>query len=174
MLETFCPGDRYRLVYGFDHFEGLVHFAETDGPLDEERRERSLGAKYMHAYCSSADAMRKLAALHNDDNLLPGIARCHLVEGDVMKTIPRFAEENPGIRISLLHLDADLYAPTKVALECLYPLILKGGIVVLDEYGCRAWPGESEAADCFLSGLPERPVIKRFPTTCTPGGYFVK
>ena len=31
-------------------------------------------------------------------------------------------EENPGLRISLLHFDMDLYEPTKVALELLYDL----------------------------------------------------
>jgi hypothetical protein len=173
LLETFCPCDRHRLVYGFDHFEGLVHFVEADGQLDEADRDQDR-ARFVHALASSAGAMRKLVELHNDDNLLPGMARCHLVEGDVMRTIPQFVEENPGVRISLLHLDADLYEPTKVALEHLYPLIAKGGIVVLDEYGLQAWPGESRAVDEFISGLPEPPVIKRFHTTCTPGGYFVK
>lgn len=174
LLETFCPADHHRLVYGFDHFEGLVHFTEIDGPIDEEKRDPSLEARHIHALSSSADAMRRLVTLHNDDNLLTGLVRCHLVEGDVMKTIPKFVEEHPGARISLLHLDADLYEPTKIALECLYPLILKGGIVVMDEYGLQTWPGETRAVDDFLSGLPERPVIKRFPTSCTPGGFFVK
>ena len=168
LLETFCPGDRYRMVYGFDHFEGLTQYTDSDGALNENRE------KFVRAFSSSAEAMRKLIEVHNDDNLLPGIARCRLIEGDILQTIPQFLTENPGLRISLLHLDMDLYEPTKAALELLYPFVVKGGIVVADEYGWLEWAGESKAVDEFLSRLPEKPLIKRFPTSGTPGGYFVK
>jgi hypothetical protein len=174
LLETFCPGDRSRLVYGFDHFRGLVHFEEADGPLDPEQRDRSLGAKFLHAYSSSAEALHRLIDLHDGDNLLPGVSRCVLVEGDVMETIPKFVHDHPGLRIALLNLDADLYEPTAVALRHFYPLLLKGGIVVLDEYALDPWPGESKAVDEYLATVPERPRIRRFPLSCTPGGYFVK
>src|SRR5581483_11997157 len=50
LLETFCPGDRSRLVYGFDHFEGLAQFADADGALDPDAQDRSLGSKYLHAH----------------------------------------------------------------------------------------------------------------------------
>jgi hypothetical protein len=168
LLETFCPGDRHRLVFGFDHFEGLIHYVERDGPLDEKLE------KCVHSYSSSAEAMRKLVELHTDDNLLPGVARCRLVEGNIIQTLPKFLEEHPGLRISLVNFDMDLYEPTKVALELLYPFILKGGIVVADEYGWLQWPGETKAVDEFISGLPERTVVRRFPSACVPGGYFVK
>jgi hypothetical protein len=168
LLETFCPGDRYRMVYGFDHFEGLTQYTNGDGALDENR------GKFVGAYSSSAEAMRELVEIHNDDNLVPGIARCRLIEGDVLETLPRFVNENPGLRISLVHLDMDLYDPTRLALELLYPHVVEGGIVVADEYGWPEWAGESQAVDEFLSSLPKKPSIKRFPTTGTPGGYFVK
>ena len=32
-METFCPGDRSRRVYGFDHFAGLQDFAEANPTL---------------------------------------------------------------------------------------------------------------------------------------------
>lgn len=167
LLETFCPGDRYRMVYGFDHFEGLTQYTDSDGVLNDKE-------KVVRAFSSSAEAMRKLVEIHNDDNLLPGITRCRLIEGDVLQTIPQFLSENPGLRISLLNLDMDLYEPTKVALELLYPFVVTGGIIVSDEYGWLDWPGESKAVDEFLSRLPEKPVVKRFPITGTPGGYLIK
>ena len=156
------------MVYGFDHFEGLTQYTDSDGALNENRE------KFVRAFSSSAEAMRKLVEVHNDDNLLPGITRCRLIEGDILQTIPQFLTENPGLRISLLNLDMDLYEPTKAALELLYPFVVKGGIVVADEYGWLEWAGESKAVDEFLSKLPEKPLIKRFPTSGTPGGYFVK
>jgi hypothetical protein len=168
LLETFCPGDRYRMVYGFDHFEGLIQYTDGDGELDENK------GKVVRAFSSSAEAMRELVRIHNDDNLLPGIVRCQLIEGDILQTLPRFLKEYPGLRISLLHLDVDLYEPTKVALDLLYPNIVTGGIVVADEYGWPEWAGESKAVDEFLRDLPKSPQIRRFPTTGTPGGYFLK
>lgn len=43
-------------------------------------------------------------------------------------------------QIALLRLDGDLYESTKVCLENLYPLVSKGGYVIIDDYdldGCR-------------------------------------
>ena len=76
------------------------------------------------------------------------------------------------MRISLLHLDLDLYEPTKVALEYLYPKVVPGGIVLLDEYAMEGFPGESEAVEEYFKG--KMPVIRKFPFISTPGGYFVK
>ena len=89
-----------------------------------------------------------------------------------MQTVPRYIEENPGLRISLLHLDLDLYEPTKVALEYLYPKVVPGGAVILDEYGMEGFPGESAAFDEYFGD--NRPVLKKFPFISTPGGYFIK
>ena len=55
--------------------------------------------------------------------------------------------DNPGVRISLLHFDCDLYRPTITALQCLWDLVVPGGIVAFDEYGIAPWEGESLAVD---------------------------
>ena len=39
LMETYCPGDRFRMVYGFDHFGGLSDFAEEDGKQHDERNQ---------------------------------------------------------------------------------------------------------------------------------------
>ena len=48
-----------------------------------------------------------------------------LIKGNLLDTLPAYFKENPHKQISLLHLDVDVYAPTKAILEQL--LILKGG-----------------------------------------------
>ena len=68
----------------------------------------------------------------------------------------------------------DLYLPTKKALELLYPLVVKGGVVVFDEYGVVPWQGESTAADEYFKEIGEQPVIKKFPFSPQPHGYFIK
>ena len=43
-------------------------------------------------------------------------------------------------RIALLRLDGDLYESTKVCLEALYPVLMPGGALIIDDYplpGCR-------------------------------------
>jgi hypothetical protein len=77
-----------------------------------------------------------------------------LVPGDIAETIPKFVLENPQIRIALLHVDVDLYEPTKVVLENLYPMVVKGGVIILDDYG--AFPGANQAIEEYFNDLPVR------------------
>ena len=69
-------------------------------------------------------------------------------EGNVTKTIPAWLEMAPEARISLLHLDMDVYEPTKAALDLLWDRVVKGGIVVIDDY--NAVGGATNAVDEFL------------------------
>jgi hypothetical protein len=170
LLETFNPTDRRRKVFGFDHFRGLQDFDAKDGAPDPR------DGKVVGGYDASQvkKEIEDLVALHNRDNLISGVERCRLIEGDVTTMLPRFIEENPGLRIALLHLDVDLYLPTKAALEHLYPLVVKGGLVVLDEYGLMPWEGESRAAEEYFASIGEQPVFRKFPFSTQPHGYFVK
>lgn len=171
LLETFNTNDRSKKVFGFDHFEGLRpdHFSDDkDGTQDASQQ------KTPWAYKSSAEAMRGLTELHNDDNLLPGVERCRLVEGDVFESVPRFLRENPGLRISLLYFDLDLYGPTKFCLEQLYPLVVQGGVVCFDEYGLIPWQGESQAVDEYFKEQGLSPRLRRFSFSPSPCGYLIK
>lgn len=170
LAETFCASDRYKKVFGFDHFEGLKEeqFQEKDGRKDNSVQKMAGG------YKCTADEVRELVRLHNNDNLLPGSERCRLIEGDIMDTIPKFLEENPGLKISLLHFDMDLYEPTKYGLEMLYPLVVKNGVIVFDEYGLIPWQGETNAVDEYFKNIGEKPLIRKMPFYHVPSGYIIK
>ena len=58
-----------------------------------------------------------------------------LIKGDVIKTLPNFLKKNTKLKISFLHLDMDVYKPTKFALEKLFKKVAKNGIVLIDDYG---------------------------------------
>ncbi len=169
LLETFNTNDRSKKVFGFDHFEGLrpdQFIDDKDGVRDGRDNKKDW------AYSTPAEHMRALTTLHNDDNFLPGVERCVLVEGDVYDSIPRFLKNNPGLRISLLYFDLDLYAPTLFCLQQLYPLVVTGGVVCFDEYGLIPWEGESRAVEeYFGSGLPK---LRRMPFSPSPSAYFIK
>lgn len=176
LLETFCPTDRTRKVYGFDHFRGLVDFTEADGPkVDRTGAKDGADDAEPARWRAEAEHARTLVDLHNDDGLIAGVERCRLIEGDVAETLPRFLEETPGLRIGLLHLDLDLYAPTRAALDHLWARVVDGGVVIFDQYGLPPWEGETRAVDEFLSTLPApAPSIRKFPFSALPGGYIVK
>jgi hypothetical protein len=170
LMEIFCPGDRKRKVFGFDNFQGFQEFHEKDGKPNRDY------SKVVSGYSPAAvlEEVQELIRITNKDTFVPESERCRLIIGDVKETIPAFLEENPGLRISLLHLDVDLYEPTKVALEYLYPLVVKGGVVVFDEYGLIPWQGESCAVDEYFGKMGSAPLIKKFPFTTQPHGYLVK
>lgn len=94
--------------------------------------------KYEDEACSaSAIRMRMNAA---------GIADSHLflVEGLAEVMVDKFRPPS----ISILRLDADLFAPTYAALSCLYDLVEPGGYIIIDDYG--HWKGCKEASDRFF------------------------
>ena len=168
LMESFCPFDRSRKVFGFDHFAGLTQFTDKDGRKDDGV------AKVEGGYKATREEIETLVEIHNSDNMIPGTKRCILVDGDIKDTLPRFLEQNPGLKIALLHFDMDLYEPTKIAMEALYPHVLKGGVVCFDEYGLVPWGGETTAVDEYFASRGGTPVINKFHFAQTPHGYFIK
>ena len=47
------------------------------------------------------------------------------------------------------HIDCDAYKPHLECLEYIYPSLTKGGCIVFDDYGSKAWPGAKRAVDEF-------------------------
>jgi hypothetical protein len=168
LMEIFVPFDRSRKVFGFDSFEGLTQFSEIDGATNDAVR------KVVGGYKCTAKELETLTALHNSDNMIPGTRRSNLIVGNIQDTIPKFLEDNPGLKISLLHFDVDLYEPTLYGLEQLFPLVTTGGIVCFDEYGLIPWQGETRAVDEYFEKLGISPLIKKHAFTQTPHGYLVK
>ena len=165
-LEIFCMGDRTKTVYGFDHFEGLKNIHSEDGG---ENVAMHVGAYDPSSYYGE---LKELIELFDADRFVPNKPRIKLVEGDVMETLPKFAEDNPGVRLKILHLDMDLYEPTLMALKCLYPRVVKGGVVILDEYAFENFPGETKAIDDYFGD--DAPRIQKFNWFGNPGGFFFK
>jgi hypothetical protein len=73
-----------------------------------------------------------------------------LIEGDVADTVPRYLYEHPELKVALLHIDVDVHKPTVVILEHLYERVVRGGLVVFDDFGTVT--GETRAIDEFFVG----------------------
>lgn len=93
-----------------------------------------------------------------------------LVKGNICKTVPEYCEANPALKISLLNLDTDVYEPAATILDHLWPRIVPGGILILDDYG--VFPGETQAVDEYFAG-DSKIEVKKFPFGRTPS-YIVK
>lgn len=70
---------------------------------------------------------------------------------------------------SFVHIDVDLYEPTRDSLAFFYPRMQAGGIILCDDYGFTTCPGATAAFDEFLKDKPE-------PMIMLPcgGGFLIK
>lgn len=71
-----------------------------------------------------------------------------LIKGDVFETLGAYLGKFPQARISLLHLDLDVFAPTEYALNLLYDRVVSGGVVIFDDY--NSVEGETLVVDSFV------------------------
>lgn len=62
----------------------------------------------------------------------------------------RFAEVSDR-RFALVHLDVDLYEPTRQSLDFFAERMAKGGVIVCDDYGSLRCPGARQACDEFVA-----------------------
>ena len=159
LLNVFSYGARTSVI-GFDTFSSFA----SDHLLDYEKESAK-------SFVNEADfeGIDHKALLENAKKF--GFHNGELIAGEVSETIPKFARENQGMRISLLNLDFDTYEGTKVALENLYDLVSPGGIIVLDEYGKEGW-GESDAVDEFVDGKGLK--IEAIKYSSQPTAFIVK
>ncbi len=170
LCEIFCPTDIRKTVYAFDTFEGFPELTREDGKEDLRQDVRKGG------YFGGGSVERDLASAQsamNHDRHLKHVDRINFVKGDVMNTIPAFVDEKGhGLRIALLNLDLDLYAPTKCALDHFVPLMSPGGIIIADEYAVDTFGGESKAIDeYFERRFGSRPKVQKFPWHSNPSGF---
>ncbi|CEO34743.1 CalS11 [[Clostridium] sordellii] len=125
----------YRKIIGFDIFG---EFPKTDNDDDNKfiQRFEEQGGNGI-----SKEALEDFIKNKNINNI-------ELIKGNVFDTLDEFLEKNKQIKISLLHLDLDVYKPTKFILEKLYERMVPGGIIVFDDYGTVK--GATDAIDEFL------------------------
>lgn len=128
-----------RKIIGFDIFG---HFPKDDSVKSDQKFIRSWNEKFEGEFISEEEIKKSLA--------VKGIGNIELVKGDICQTLPAYLEKNGGLRLSLLHIDTDVYKPCRIGLELLYDRIVEGGLIVFDDYGCVE--GETRAADEFFSG----------------------
>lgn len=101
-----------------------------------------------------------------------GIKNVDLIKGDIVKMLPNYVSQNPQLKVSLLHIDTDIYEPAKVALESLYDKVISGGIIIFDNYA--SFPGETKAVDDFFKSRGESIEFRKFPFSHDIPTYIIK
>jgi len=152
-------GDRSRELYLFDTYSGMTEpgHRDVDSPYDGFSlsvmwRRRSRREHGWHGV--PAGRVRQAMASTGYP-----VERMHFVEGRVEETLPAAAPSE----IALLRLDTDWYASTRHALEQLYPRLVPGGVLLLDDYG--HYPGARSAVDEYLAANGEHLLLHRVDYT---------
>ncbi|HEX8332822.1 MAG TPA: TylF/MycF/NovP-related O-methyltransferase [Segetibacter sp.] len=147
-----------RAIYGFDTYG---EFPETNYEGDKELR-----STFINSAGSSSISEKELYALLKKKDIADNVT---LIAGDIRSTVPEFAHNNKDLKIALLNLDVDIYEPAVTILEHLFPLVEKGGVVLLDDY--NKFPGETKAVNDYFKNRNVN--IENFPFSAYPY-YIVK
>lgn len=138
-------GDRERRLVLYDTFDGMTPGETVDVDIDggsaNDYIER-FGDDGRWCYASLEDVRRAFTSHAVPQRVL------RFVQGDVTETLRRDVPES----ISVLRLDTDWYASTKLELEVLYPRLVHGGVLIVDDYG--HWAGARRAVDEYFQQEP--------------------
>ncbi len=127
-----------------------LHLFDTFGGFDE----RDIANEAWHS--ALGDLSR-----HFSDVTMQSVKE-HLGAGSRIHYHPGFFPEsardcNPDTSYALVHLDADLYAPTRAGLEYFYPRLVSGGVLIVHDCN-NSYVGCRQAVDEFFAECEETPV----------------
>ena len=130
----------------FDSFEGLSKPEDIDG-----------------IYWTKADLKCDVSDVENTLAKFASAPFIEIYDG----WIPERFNEIADRAFCFVHIDVDLYQPTKDSIAFFYPRMSPGGIILLDDYGFESCPGVTECIDNFMADKPE-PIIN-----LASGGAFI-
>jgi hypothetical protein len=134
-----------RQLYLYDTFEGMSEPTQNDISFDNQDAQQLLKSNkdkeqnLIWAY-STLETVKETMSLCTYPT-----SNMHFIKGKVENTIPGIVPE----KIALLRLDTDWYESTKHELNHLFPKLVKGGVLIIDDYGF--WKGARKAVDEFIA-----------------------
>jgi O-methyltransferase len=132
-----------RQLYLYDTFMGMPEAGQVDidlfgRPARDLMRQVTPEADVIRARCSLREVKQALMQTRYPWE------KIHFVPGRIEATLPDHA---PG-EIALLRLDTDWYESTYHELKHLYPRLVEGGVLIVDDYG--HWQGAKKAVDDYF------------------------
>lgn len=150
LVRIFEP-EAFTLVHGFDWFEGTL-------PTEEEPNIKE------GSYCEDYERILKLVAAQKLDNIL------HIHKLDLRSQLTPFFEKHNYMQFKLAFFDAGQYDIVRHGIEEIWPRIVPGGILLLDQFNHELSPGETRAVRELLPDAK----IRTFPHGWLPSAYIVK
>lgn len=146
LAKELCKGAKPgRKFYLYDTFTGMSAPTDADVSLSGQPadktfrgRQRSDHTDWVYASLDDVRDNFRSAGLLDEQVIF--------VKGKVEDTLR--VETNLPKEIALLRLDTDFYESTKAELEVLYPRLVPGGIMIVDDYG--HWQGARKAVDEYF------------------------
>ena len=121
----------------FDSFEGgLSEKVEKDQNIRVELNQQKIQEE-SNIFHSTEDEV---------NSTLSNFNFIHLYKG----WIPNRFNEVKTKQFSFVHIDVDLYEPTRDSLNFFFPRLVENGVIVCDDYGLCQFPGAKKAVDEFL------------------------
>jgi len=149
-------GDTGRMIYMYDTYEGMAKPTAEDMSVMKgaepvmdiwEREQRGDHNEWCYG---PLEGVKK--AMESTGYPMNKVV---FVKGMVENTLPNDTHK----QIALLRLDTDWYSSTKHELVHLYPLLQKGGVLILDDYGY--WAGARQAANEYFASINEAIFLHR-------------
>lgn len=141
MAKATLKNDKPKIIYAIDSFEGLSSPSDND-----------LSIKYPVSAANGFDSLEGLMSA--DINQFIEVSSPYNNIIPIKGFVPAVLNDTPHLSqkvYSLIHIDLDLYEPIKYSLEFFAPRLLKGGIIVLDDYGSLNWPGAFKSVNEFYN-----------------------
>lgn len=129
-----------RQLHLFDTFNGF-----TERSISQETQHTGVSYRATEFSDTSLDAVKQYINSVNNN--------IHYHQGFFPDSIPLSLA---GESFAFVHLDADLYEPTRGGLEFFYSRMAKRGIIVVHDY--NSWPGARSAVDEFFADKAETPI----------------
>jgi O-methyltransferase len=144
-----------RDIWLFDTFTGMTAPTEADADnlgapaVGEFERNQVGGDVNAWCYASLAEVRNTMKETGYPSDKL------HFVKGPVETTLRTASLPE---HIAVLRLDTDWYESTKVEMEILYPRLVRGGVLMIDDYG--HWAGSRQAVDEYFASQNVFPLLQ--------------
>jgi len=152
-----------RNIYLYDTFEGMSEPTEIDKSFR--------GESASDAFLKRDEFWNRIECFSTLQEVKENIYKIdypteniHFVKGKVEDTIPDLKIPE---KIAILRLDTDWYESTLHEMEYLFPKLVKGGIIIIDDYG--HWKGCKKAVDEYLKNNNIELFLNRIDYTCRMG-----
>lgn len=126
-------GRGYRI---FDSFQGLSELQPEDAISDSDPEADRLRLNSQPGrFAASLDIVKASLSAFPNIEFFPG-------------WIPKAFPDECNTRYRFVHVDVDVYQPTRDCLDYFYPRLVPGGMIVSDDYN---WPGARKAINDFCA-----------------------